>query len=67
MPLPLDGQSLWAAGASIDSDAGWAVGPPTGLVLVVAACTHAGQTAVGWRCASDGWSLLRLTIFEGLP
>jgi hypothetical protein len=55
--------AFWAAGTSTGSAAGCAVGPPTGSVLVVAASTHAGRIAVCWRCASDGWSLFRLTMF----
>ena len=62
VPLPLYGQSLLGSGTSTGSVAGWGVGPPTGSVLVVAACTHAGQISC-WLFASDGWSLLRFTMF----
>jgi hypothetical protein len=60
---PYMGSRFLGSGTSTGSAAGWGVGPPTGSVLVVAACTHAGQIAVCWRFASDGWSLLRFTMF----
>jgi hypothetical protein len=68
MPLPLYGQSLFGQRARarvVPRDGQW--DRQLDQCLVVAASTHAGQIAVCWRRASDGWSLFRLTMFGGLP